>query len=90
MTNRLAAVRRRKILAESADHKAVPFRSVEAQNVHDRFACGGMDDLTNAEQRLAVRNREEIGNPVIGSRGVNFLIRVADLHFILPFEESEE
>ena len=63
----------------------MPFRSVEAQNVHDRFTSDGINNLTNAEQRLTIRDREEIGNPVIGSRSVNFLIRVADFHFIRQF-----
>ena len=68
----------------------MPFRSVEAQNVHDRFPSSGIDNLTNAEQRLPARDPEEIGDPAIGSRGVNFLIRVADIHFILPFQENEK
>ena len=68
----------------------MPFRPVEAQNVHNRLAVRRIDKLTNAEQRLPARDLEETGNPVIGSCSVDFLISVADFHFILQFEENKQ
>ena len=39
--------------------------TVVSQNAHDCVALGGIDDLTDAEQRLSGRNFEQTGKPVI-------------------------
>ena len=67
----------------------MPVRSVKAQHVRDRFSACRVDDLANSEQRFPARKLEELGDPVVRVRGVDFLIRVTESNFAVAFQKSE-
>src|SRR6266404_7888708 len=47
------------ILPEPPDDEIVPVRAVKSQHVHDRFALRRIDDLANAQQRIAARHAQD-------------------------------
>src|ERR1700751_2237191 len=75
---------------ETANHKIMAVRAVNAEHVDDRLALGGIDDLAGAQQGIATRHVEQFGGAGIGGGGVDFLIGVAKPHVVVPFEGGEE
>src|SRR6266481_2766781 len=65
-------------------------RAIKAQNVGDSFSFCRVDQLADAHERLSSRDREELGGPGIGSRGVDFLVGVAELDLVFALEDFEK
>src|SRR5258708_472498 len=77
-------------LPEAANDEIVPVRAVEAQHVDDRPACGGIDDLANAQQGIAAGDGENLRDSRIGGGGVNFLVCVAEFNLVIALENSKK
>ncbi len=65
-------------------------RTIETQHVHDGLAFGGIDDLANAQQRIAAGNGENFRDSGVGGGGVNFFVGVAEFDFVIALENSEK
>src|SRR6266436_5510281 len=77
-------------LPEPPDEELVAVRAIKAQNVGDSFSFCRVDQLAYTHERLSSRDREEFGSPGIGSRGVDFLVGVAELHLVFALEDFEK
>ena len=64
--------------------------TVKAENVHDGFAFGGIDELANAKKGIAARDAEKVGDARVRSRGVNLFVSVAELDFVVALENAEK
>src|SRR5262249_53539861 len=56
----------------------------------DRAALGGIDDLANAEQRVALGDAEKFGAARISGGGVDFFIGISDVGSIVALQNAEK
>ena len=62
-------------LPEPANDEIVPVGAVKAQHIHDGFAFGRIDELPDAQERVAAWNGEKFRDAWVGGGGVHLLDR---------------
>src|ERR1700722_18853528 len=77
-------------LSVAADYQVVAIGAVEAEDVKDDEALGGIDDLADAEERFAPGDAEQFGGTGIGDGGVDFFVGVAEFDAVFALECGEE
>jgi hypothetical protein len=77
-------------LAVAADDEIVAVGAVEAEDVEDDDAFGGVDDLPDAEKGFALGDAEEFGGAWVGNGGVNFLVGVTEFDTVIALDRGEE
>ena len=68
----------------------MPVGAIKAQRIHDGFALRRIYDLANAQQWVAARNSEKVGDERIGGGSVDFFIGVAQFDFVIALENGEK
>src|SRR5260370_7489090 len=62
----------------------------KAQQINDGFAFGRIDELADAQERVAARNGEKIRDAWVGGGGVHLFIGVAEFDLVIALENREQ
>jgi hypothetical protein len=71
-------------LAVAADDEVVAVGAVEAEDIEDDEALGGVDDLADAEKRFALGDAEKFGGARVGDGGVDFFVGITEFDTVFP------
>src|SRR6185295_10572998 len=75
---------------EPADEQSVSIRAVEAEHIDGRFPLGRIDDLTNAQQGSAARDRAEFRSPRVRGGGIHFFVGMGQFYAVVVFQGGKQ